>query len=203
MGPSCRSIRLAHSQRVEVADVLAGAFHNDPAYRYLIPDDTVRARVLPWLFDRVTYYSLRYGEAYTTPEVEGAAFWLPPGQSDITFGRVIRTGLIAIPLKLGWAAYRRLMDITAYEAEVHKRFAPGSHWYLWVLGVKTSSQGKGIGGELLQPVLTSARASKTPCFLETNTERNVRFYQKHGFRVVSDSCVPGHGLRMWALLFEP
>ena len=36
--------------------------------------------------------------------------------------------------------------------------------------------------------------------LETQNVRNVRFYRKQGFRVVSEGEVPGHGLRVWTML---
>jgi ribosomal protein S18 acetylase RimI-like enzyme len=77
------------------------------------------------------------------------------------------------------------------------------HWYLWGLGVEPSRQGQGIGGMLIQPVLARADASGLPCYLETMNEKNVPFYEKHGFKIVSDAEVPRHGLRVWAMLREP
>jgi hypothetical protein len=47
---------------------------------------------------------------------------------------------------------------------------------------------------LLRPALARADAEGVPCYLETQNVRNVRFYRKQGFRVVSDGEVPGHGL---------
>ena len=195
-------ISLAPSLRDSAAQVLAEAFQDDPVYRFIIPDDARRERDLPWLFRRVVQYSLLYGDTYTTPTVEGAASWLPPGGTKLTLGRLIRTGLPAIPLRFGWAAFRRMEDVVAYGDERHKECAQLPHWYLWAIGVKTSSRGKGIGGLLMQPVLTSASAAGVPCYLETHNERNVPFYLKHGFSVVSESKIPKHGLRVWAMLRE-
>jgi hypothetical protein len=41
---------------------------------------------------------------------------------------------------------------------------------------------------------------KESFYLETQTERNVAFYQKRGFEVVSDGVVPDHEVRIWAML---
>ena len=96
-----------------------------------------------------------------------------------------------------------LISTSSTWPKVHKRYAPQDHWYLWAIGVDIGSQGKGIGGGLLQPVLVSASATKTLCYLETHNERNVRFYEKHGFSVVSEGCVPQGGPQVWAMLREP
>jgi hypothetical protein len=42
-----------------------------------------------------------------------------------------------------------------------------------------------------------------PCYLETENERNLPFYERHGFEVVSDGEVPKRGLRVWAMVREP
>ena len=93
--------------------------------------------------------------------------------------------------------------MVSYTEKVHKRAVPGLHWYLWGLGVEPSEQGKGIGGALMEPVLRQAGAEGLPCYLETQNERNLPFYERHGFEVVSDGEVPKHGLRVWAMVRDP
>ena len=39
-----------------------------------------------------------------------------------------------------------------------------------------------------------------PCYLETQTASNVAFYQKRGFKVVSDGVVPDQEIRIWTML---
>ena len=112
----------------------------------------------------------------------------------------MRTGLYVTPLKLGLAAYRRFDMYMNYADKLHKRHAPESHWYLWAIGVDAASQGRGIGGKLLEAVLMRASGEGTACYLETGSERNVRFYEKHGFEVVGEGRVPGLGAQTWAML---
>ncbi len=58
------------------------------------------------------------------------------------------------------------------------------HYYLWGLAVDPNHQVKGIGAALMLPVLTQADAQKVPIYLETHDEKNVSYYQKHGFDLI-------------------
>jgi GNAT superfamily N-acetyltransferase len=192
----------AHLQQ-PASEVMSRAFLNDPLWKYLVPEEARRTRVVSLSMNILVRYSLLYGEIYTTPTLDGVACWLPPGKTTPTFSRLARIGIRSAPFQLGWAGFRRYSAIENYCGEVHKRIVPGKHWYLWGLGVEPSRQGQGIGGMLIQRVLERADASSLPCFLETMNEKNVSFYEKHGFKVVSDAEVPRHGLRVCAMLREP
>ncbi|MGD2041509.1 MAG: GNAT family N-acetyltransferase, partial [Anaerolineae bacterium] len=142
---------------------------------------------------------------HTTPAVEGAACWLSPGNTEITLWRILRTGL---GLQRAVASFKpqarkEFLAVLAYMDKIHKREAPGPHWYLWALGVEPGHQGQGIGSRLIQPVLARADKDGVPCYLETQTEGNVAFYQKQGFEVVSDGWVPEQEIRVWTMLREP
>jgi ribosomal protein S18 acetylase RimI-like enzyme len=198
--PGNELVRLQTAQTVQAGELLARAFHEDPLYTLVIPETGKRAKVLSWLFDRVVRYSLLYGQVHTTRTLEGVACWLPPGHTELTIGRLMHSGLYATPLKMGLPAYRRFDTYMGYSAELHKRLAPESHWYLWAVGVDPASQGKGIGGRLLEAMLARASAEGTACYLETGVESSIRFYEKHGFQVVEEGQVPGQALPVWAML---
>lgn len=152
---------------------------------------------------RVLRYCSLYGLAYTLPDATGLACWLPPGQTKITMGRIIRSGLIAMPLAFGLAAYRRFDSYMGFSGRLRKEHAPESCWYLWVLGVAPRRQGRGIGGRLMKPVLDEADSSGQTCYLETEDEKNVRFYARHGFKVIAGATVPGLQLSTWSMLRSP
>ncbi|MGI8551207.1 MAG: GNAT family N-acetyltransferase [Dehalococcoidia bacterium] len=81
-----------------------------------------------------------------------------------------------------------------------QRDLPGPCWYLNILGVDPIRQGTGIGGRLVKPILQRGDAQEMPCYLETFKERNLRFYQKHGFRVLAEAVLPEDGPRFWTML---
>jgi ribosomal protein S18 acetylase RimI-like enzyme len=195
--------RLMSSQRDQASEVLTRAFQDDPMYAEIIPDIAERVRSLRWLWRAVVKCCLLYGQVHTTPAVEGAACWLPPGSTNITFWRSLRAGMALAVMRFPREAQRRLLDIIGHTDELHKRLMGRPHWYLMALGVDPPFQGHGIGGRLLRPVLVRSDEDGLPCYLETQTERNVEFYQRRGFDVVSEGEVPGYSLRIWVMVREP
>ena len=61
------------------------------------------------------------------------------------------------------------------------------HWHLGPVGVLPSHQGKGIGTKLLSRFCQEADACLSPAYLETDTDKNVRFYERFGFEVVKEA----------------
>ncbi len=90
-----------------------------------------------------------------------------------------------------------------YQEPLHKRDVPSRHWYLPTLGVDPLSQGRGVGGALLQPVLARADAEGLFCYLETEKEINVTFYRRHGFEVVVEDDFPNGGIHFWTMRRHP
>ncbi len=58
------------------------------------------------------------------------------------------------------------------------------HWYLAVLGVDVSRQGKGLGSLLMKHTLARVDAERMPAYLESSNPRNIPFYETHGFEVI-------------------
>ena len=133
-------VRLERSQTREAAEVLARAFHDDPFYEAILPDEESRPKRLAWFMEKLLRYGLPYGHVYTTPAVAGVACWFPPGHLSPAAGDILRSGLYALPVRLGFGAYRRLTDFMKYAETVRVRRVPEPHWYLLLLGV----DGKGV-----------------------------------------------------------
>ena len=195
-------VLLDPARRRQAGAVLARAFHTDALYETVLPDSAQRAALLNWLFDKVVHYALLYGYVLTTPAREGIACWLPPEGTDIGLGRVFRSGLYATPLKMGWAAYRRFDSYQRLSGSLHHLHAQQPHWYLWAIGVDPPSQGLGIGNRLLEHMLCRADAERVACYLETGSERNVCFYERHGFCVAYEGQVPVLDVPIWAMRRE-
>jgi GNAT superfamily N-acetyltransferase len=77
------------------------------------------------------------------------------------------------------------------------------HFYLQGLGVDPPRQGEGLGSAVIGPVLRRCDANGNPAYLETAKDRNVGFYERHGFAVVGQARLPLAGPRMWFMRREP
>ena len=72
------------------------------------------------------------------------------------------------------------------------------HWHLGPVGVLPSHQGTGIGTELLNRFCYEVDACSSPAYLETDTDKNVQFYERFGFEVAGESEIFGVNNRyMW------
>jgi GNAT superfamily N-acetyltransferase len=61
------------------------------------------------------------------------------------------------------------------------------HWHLGPVGVLPSHQGKGIGTKLLSRFCKEVDTCLAPAYLETDSDKNVRFYGRFGFQVVEET----------------
>ena len=145
-------------------------------------------------------YTLHSGEITTTPDISGVACWLPPQQTTLRAGPLLRVGALTIWFKMRAAERRRLDHAETYMQRVHSRCITEPHWYLWVLGVDLVYQGQGIGGTLLRAGLARADAASLPCYLETMNPEHVPLYQKFGFAIQSEGIIPQSSVRMWSMI---
>lgn len=173
------------------AETLARAFHDYPVFVYVFPDSRERLSGLRPLFRSFVHHAVLRGEVHaTSPDLEGVAVWLPPRQA----------GGFSVAPRVSQDALDRMAYWGSRVYPVRKRHAPFDHWFLELIGVIPELQGRGYAGFLLAPMLARLDRQGLPCYLDTEVEKNVGIYERHGFRVVDDSVVAGTGIRSWGML---
>lgn len=166
-----------------MSELLTEAFLFKPPITKLFP--TARQQKQTREFMRcVCNYALLFGECYTTTERQGVALWLPPNETSISLRKMIRAGILPAPIRLGPRAFYRVLRFTSKTGKTHKAAASVPHYYLMMLGVRPSEQGKGVGKLLVRHGLELAARQQVPTYLETQTSDNVGIYQRMGFEVV-------------------
>jgi ribosomal protein S18 acetylase RimI-like enzyme len=63
------------------------------------------------------------------------------------------------------------------------------HWHLGPIGVLPTHQRSGIGSILMERFCKEVDACLAKAYLETDLDKNVLFYEKFGFKVVSESKI--------------
>lgn len=194
---SANIVRLAESQMPAAASILARAFHNDPLMRYAIPDPDERARLLPAMYATMLRFGMLAGEVYATADaLAGVAIWLPPN-AKWTRENIEASGMHEFATLIGNDAYQRYREVVSREWQARLREIPGPGWYLFILGVEPRVQRRGLGGALMRPILERADPENVVCYLETENERNVAFYQKQGFDLIVSEEAGASGVRFW------
>ena len=165
--------------------VLARAFDEDPFYNWLLPAGPRRAERFTAIFDLIlSQMSDGLEETFTTDDAAGAALWLKPGLHKLSLWTQARL-LPSFARILGWTNIPRGLRIMEHMDALHARYAPGPHFYLSVLGVDPSQQGRGTGTALLKPMFDRCDQERRLVYLETAREKNVAFYERHGFVVAA------------------
>ena len=200
---SSELIRLNRNDLLVAAAVYARAFLTDPYTTYSLKDTKRRPHQLYYLMALTLRYAWRYGEVYATPGMEGAAAWMPPGNGRESTWRMIRVGALPVIWKVGPAAIRSYLQVEKMAHALHMQYAPEPHWYLSQLGVEPHLQGRGYGQQVLSPMLRTIDQQGLAVYLETLNPKAIPFYQKLGFLICEEVCLPDDGPPMWAMRREP
>lgn len=188
---------LSARQISQAGEVLAHAFHTNPGFEALLPDDPPVQRLAlatPVLTSFVRAVML-HGEVELieeADEVQAVALMFAPDQYPPGLGFQLRTTWPV--LRTGVRRARRFEHMDRYMRKHHER-AP--HWYLWFLGVLPALQGRGLGSRLLRALNQRAARDGVPCYLETDKLSSVRLYERHGYVVQKHETVPKLGFDMW------
>jgi len=175
--------------------VLARAFYDDPAMSWTFPSDRKRLAQAERFWAIRLRYMAPQEEVYVTDDLAGAAVWTLPDRWHVSWretGELARM-MLTPRLPMLFSGLQRLEKSHPHE--------PHS-FYLAVLGTDPPRQGEGVGSVLIQPVLELCDRDCVPAYLESSKERNIDFYSRFGFRVVSEVQLP-RGPRMWPMWRDP
>lgn len=165
-----------------LAPMLARAFHDDPMFRWIVPSDAGRPGALTTFFGGLArHVFLPMGACVRLDDHGGAALWLAPGVSSTRF---VSSILVAPSIVLGLGT--GLVKALPLFLEMERAHPHVPHYYLGVLGVDPSHQGKGLSKPLMQPTIEKARAEGVPAYLETAKESNLAYYRRFGFEVTKE-----------------
>ncbi len=189
----------------DAARVMANAFANAPRYTYLLPDATQRRAKLPWYWQATIRAALHSGGvvhvAQDSPDsaVLGVTIWSPPERRNHSALTLLRSGMWALPLRLGIPAWRRRRALGPLLAALGP---PHPCWHLNSIGVDPSTQRSGVGTALINHVLPRIDAGSLPAFLDTSQPDNLGYYERFGFRVTAELSLP-NGAPLWGMTRQP
>lgn len=180
--------------------MLARAFAADPLVNWLVLQDKRRPNRMERFFGiSLERFARPYDLIYTTPEMNGAALWIPPGRWKGNFLQE----LLLLPELVRITGARQLLGKIKAVQSIDRVHPSAAHYYLITLGVEPEQQGRGIGSALLQPMLRRCDQEGLPAYLETAKEENLVFYARHGFQERDIIQVPQGGPMIWTMWREP
>ncbi|RZS36605.1 acetyltransferase (GNAT) family protein [Herbihabitans rhizosphaerae] len=186
------------ADRGPAAVTLARAFADDPVMTWITGPRTPRfTELAPGMFAAQAADSMRAGGAWTVTGNGSSALWLPPGVRNDSLFSLARNLIPAVKL-FG----RRITVGLKALSEMERAHPKEPHWYLQVLGTDPDHQGKGFGSVVITPVLERCDREGVPAYLESSNERNVPFYERHGFRITKQFRFTD-GPQLWPMWRDP
>jgi ribosomal protein S18 acetylase RimI-like enzyme len=160
--------------KARLADVLTMAFADDPAARWLYPDDDRYRHDFADFVRAFGGNSVELGTAYQVGDDVACALWLPPGEEsdeESVVDHVLRR-----------IAPQRHDEVFAVFEAMGRAHPTEPHWYLPLIGVEPAFQGYGYGSALLRHVLKDCDREGIPAYLEATSAQNIALYERHGFQ---------------------
>ncbi|MFP4416313.1 MAG: GNAT family N-acetyltransferase [Chitinispirillaceae bacterium] len=186
----------------KASEVLADAFKHDPVWLKLFEGQKKFDEKFRAFFEIPVRYCMKYGEVYATSEnLEGIAAWIPGHLADMPLWRIIVSGAIGPGLRMGKRPSKKInpsFELLQKDRKKHMNGRP--YIYLQIVGVATRYQRQGYGGKLIRALLQKCEREKLPIYLETETEENVKMYNRYGFKVLQEIVLPDFGLPMWEMV---
>jgi GNAT superfamily N-acetyltransferase len=188
----------------KAADLMAGAFHDQPVFEAIMPAEADRLACLPPLFAADIRNALRYGGAIGIDagrgHLLGAAYWTHKPEPDRSPEEDAELGFTAVFERWG----ELLAPLGEAEGHALECFAGLSKpWrYLAGIGVRPDHQGEGHGSRLMDALIEEARIAGQPFALVTDRDVNLPFYERAGFRIVAHEPETPMGVPFWSMLLE-
>ncbi len=195
---SSNTVPLDASLVESLVTTLSGAFHDEPNFLYMLPDERSRRIVSASFFRSAIRAGELYGEIHATRNAGAVAIWIRPEHNQ-PFRRLMQTALMALPFDQGGQFTTRYMNLYASVEDARKRLVPVPHWYLMFLGVEASQRDDVIHEALIEPVLCRANSTGMPCYVETCSENRLAFYKECGFRIGAAGRISEGGPNFWAM----
>ena len=129
-------------------------------------------------------------------DINGMAFFLPPGYKGMPIMPYLKSGGLKMPLSTLYPQAR----YESFCMQMKKRHTDHKSWYLFDLVVRQEKQLQGVAKSMLVPFFNYLDETKQDIYLETHADKNVPFYEHFGFDVVETGFVPGSKLTHYGML---
>jgi ribosomal protein S18 acetylase RimI-like enzyme len=181
------------SNQQQAIAVISLAFATDPMSRWIYPDPYQFLSYFPEVVRLFAGNAFEQGTAYYVDAFSGVALWLPPNvhPRDKEMETLLKQTVTE----------QNQENVFAVLEQMGNAHPTEPHWYLPMIGVDPSCQGKGYGSALMQHALARCDQDRQPAYLETSNERNIPLYKRYGFELLEtiqiESAPPVFPMLRW------
>ncbi|MFD4946397.1 GNAT family N-acetyltransferase [Streptomyces sp. NPDC058239] len=177
-------------------ETLARAFADYPYTRHVVAADDHVDRIRRFQELCLTRVGMVYGRVWVADRGRAVAVWATPDRDP-------SPAFAEVGPLLGHLTGDRAAAYESAEQAIAPYRPQEPAWFLNTVGVTPEAQGRGLGSAVLVPGIEAAARAGYPAFLETSSERNVKFYERLGFKVTAEVLLPDNGPRTWCMHKDP
>jgi GNAT superfamily N-acetyltransferase len=183
--------RLGNDEIEEGIPPVVAAFASDPIVRWFYPELERYERFGARLVRSFAGRAFEHRTAFSVEGYRASALWFPPGVhiDEDAMGALVEESLTPSEIEDKGAFLEK-------QAAVHPH---GPHWYLPMIGVDPSEQGRGLGSALLEYSLQIVDEDGLFAYLEATSPRSRDLYEHFGFEII-DMIQAGDSPPMWPMV---
>jgi hypothetical protein len=166
----------------KVALTLTDAFSEDPLFGVVFKN---RKELHSFMKFAASYFNAN-GEIHHTDDFTGVACWLHPGVQLMTVKEILLgKGQLRESLRFLFSiSLKSLINLYQLSNYFDKGHLKEKHFYLFLLGVQSASQGKGIGKQIMNYSFSKFGPGNM-FYIENSNVANLHFYEGLGFKLNS------------------
>ena len=188
-------IKATSSHKKRACDIIVDSFKDNNSVKYVVKNDSKELKRIQYLVSYSFDVCMESGQVWMDDDQYSCAMWLYQHQKKSNLKSTLRD----IGLIFNSVGVSQIGKVLKRESRINAEHLDSKFLYLWYIGVDTTKQGQGRGTQLLQEVIATAKNKNLPLYLETSVDRNIPWYEQHGFAVYQNLPFPNHQLRMLAL----
>ncbi|WP_114751933.1 GNAT family N-acetyltransferase [Pleomorphovibrio marinus] len=172
--------KATQNDREKVVSILLEAFKKNRSVNYIAGKEAHKIR---YLMEYSFENCMDAGEVFISDDENACAMIQFQDRKKFS----LRSAYLDIQLILKTIGVSNIPKALARESFIKKHYPKEPFTYLWFVGVSPEKQRNGFGSEILKYVLDYSKTLNRPVYLETSTESNLPWYQKHGLYIYTVS----------------
>lgn len=176
-----------------IVDILRKSFQDNKSVNFVVKQDRKREARIKKLMEYSYFQGENFGKIYFSKDQNACAIVLIPSKKKTTLKGI----LWDLKLVFSCMGISNVSKVLKRESEIKKHHPDFSFLHLWYIGVNPEFQGKSKGTELMAKIMYDAKELNLPIYLETSNPKNFPFYEKLGFKMISELNSLGYPLKMY------
>lgn len=184
---------MQNTKKQIIVDILRTSFQDNKSVNFVVRQDGKRESRIEKLMEYSYFQGENFGKIYLSKDQNACAIVLIPSKKKTT----LRGILWDLKLVFGCMGLSKVSKVLKREGEIKKHHPNFPFLHLWYIGVNPDFQGQAKGTELMAQIMHDAKELKLPIYLETSNPKNFPFYEKLGFKMISEMDNLGYPLKMY------